>query len=103
MEEEEEEEHCSNPADDVIMVEPANVANQNAPPPSGQAEVVARQGEVAPRDEIPQEDIHPDIINIPRQPPKVSTVVGPSGLNANNDMHVDELLNSRHPRETLPL
>src|SRR3954469_2307049 len=38
--EEEEEEHCSNPADDVVMAEPANVANQNAPPPSGQAEVV---------------------------------------------------------------
>src|SRR3954470_19166596 len=101
--EEEEEEPCSNPVDDIVMAEPANVADQNAPPPSGQAEVISRQGEVSPREEISQEDIHPDIINIPRQPPKVSTVAGPSGLNANNDMPVDEFLNSRHPREMLPL
>ena len=71
----EEEEHIADPADDVVMAEQETVAAQNVPPPTGQAEVVVRQAEVAPREEIPQEDIQRDIINIPMQPAKVTLLV----------------------------
>jgi hypothetical protein len=97
--ENDEEDHNENPVQDTVMIEQEIVAAQNAPPPSGQAEVVARQEPAVTREEI----AHDDIIHVPRPPPKVNTVAGPSGLNANNDMPVDELLNSRHPREMMPL
>src|SRR4051812_27887761 len=52
----------------------------------------------------PAEEIdHQEILHIPRKPVEVHGSAGPSGLNANNDMSVDELLNSHHPREMLPL
>src|SRR4051812_707304 len=51
---EEEEEPCSNPVDDIVLAEPANAADQTAQPPTGQAEVNARQGDVAPLEEISQ-------------------------------------------------
>src|SRR3954466_15560279 len=44
-----------------------------------------------------------EIINIPSQPARNFEAAGPSGLNPQNDMPVDELLNSNHPREMLPL
>src|SRR3954469_20844068 len=44
-----------------------------------------------------------EIINIPSQPARNFEAASPSGLNLNNDMPVDELMNSNHPREMLPL
>ena len=85
------------------MAEQEVVAVQNAPPPTGQEEVPVPEAEVAPREKNPREDIPRDVINIPSQPALNYEAAGPSNLNANNDMPVDDLLNSRHPREMLPL
>src|SRR3954468_11791333 len=53
---------------------------------------------------VPDAEVaHREIINIPSQPAGNFEAAGPSGLNINNDMPVDELLNSNHPREMIPL
>ena len=100
--EEDEEVHNSHPPEDVAMTDREAVATPNDPADQ-QTEVVARQAEGTPREEAPEEDLYLDILQIPRPAPKITTIAGPSNLNANNDMPVDELLNSRHPREMLPL
>ena len=82
---------------DVEMAEQEEVAVENAHLLVAHKEIVVPEAEVAPREATPRE-----VINIPSQPAGYFAAAGPSGLNVNPE-NVDELLNSNHPREMLPL
>ena len=75
---------------DVVMAEQEEISVVNPQLLTGPKEIA---------DPVPYAEVaRREIINIPSQTAGTFGAACPSGLNINNDMPVDELLNSNHPR-----